>query len=411
MTMSAAASRLTVSVGAIALLTVMSALGQFATTVYLPSLPAMAVALNASPAAMQQTLTAFLIAFGLGQLLVGPLSDRFGRRRVLFAGLAVFLAGTVQCALAGDVAVLLAGRALQALGASASVVTARAAVRDSFEGAEMARVMGFISIVFGIVPGFAPLIGGLLQESFGWTAAFWAMAVFALGVLAASWLALPETNARPLPALRLGNFVGGYGPMLSSWHFMGHALLAGAVFGALFSFLSGSPGLYIEHLGVSPAEYGIYPPITIFGSMLGGVVTGRMAGRWSVSTLLIIGLAFAVLGSGAMLAMSLGGWMTPVSVTAAVFVFVVSFGFCMPTTMSAAMAGFGHRAGSAAALIGFIQMAGSAAGPVCVGLLSGLGRHAFPVSMAGFSALAVLLWLGLRIGAGKPALAGPGESG
>ncbi len=233
--------RLTVSVGSIALLTALSALGQFATTVYLPSLPAMTVALQASPAAMQQSLTAFLIVFGVGQLLVGPLSDRYGRRTVLFGGLAVFLAGTMQCALAGDIGTLISGRALQALGACASVVTARAAIRDSFEGAEMARVMGFISIVFGIVPGFAPLIGGLLQEGFGWPSTFWAMALFAAGVGLASWFALPETNAQPLPTLRPANFIGNYGPMLSSWHFMGHVLLSAAIFGALFSFLSGAP--------------------------------------------------------------------------------------------------------------------------------------------------------------------------
>ena len=395
--MSAATARLTVSVGAIALLTAMSALGQFATTVYLPSIPAMAIALDASPAAIQQTLTAFLVAFGVGQLLVGPLSDRYGRRRVLFAGLALFLAGTVQCALAPDIGLVLVGRVLQALGASASIVTARAAIRDSFDGAEMARVMGFISIVFGIVPGFAPLIGGVVHEAFGWTAAFWAMAAFAAALALAAWGALPETNDRPLSSLRLPAFFAGYGPMLSSWRFMGNALLTAAIFAALFSFLSGSPSLFIEHLGVSPAEYGIYPPITVLGSMLGGAVTGRMAGRWSVSTLLMVGVSFAVLGAVAMLAMSLSGLMTPISVTTAMFVFVICFGFAMPTAISSAMAEFGDRAGSAAALIGFLQMLGSAAGPICVGLLSGLDKHAFPVSMAGFAALAVVFWLSLRL--------------
>lgn len=393
-------ARLSVTIGTIALLTAMSALGQFATSVYLPSLPAMAEAFQASPAAMQQTLTAFLLAFGVGQLVVGPMSDRFGRRRVLFAGLAVFVAGSVQCAMAPDVATLIAGRVLQALGACATVVTARAAIRDSFEGAEMARVMGFISIVFGIVPGFAPLIGGVLQEFYGWVSAFATMAVFAIGVGIASWLALPETNARPLPALRLSNFLGGYGPLLRSWHFMGNALLSAAIFGALFSFLSGSPSLFIEYLGVSPAEYGIYPPITVAGSMLGGVLTGRLAGRWSNSGLLILGLGFAVAGTVLMLAISYAGWVTPVSVTAAIFIFVVSLGICMPVTMSSAMETFGDRSGTAAALIGFIQMGGSAAGPICVGLLSVLGWQAFPVSMAGFTVLAVLLWFGLLLAGG-----------
>lgn len=388
-------ARLTISIGTIALLTAMSALGQFSTSVYLPSLPAMAVAFETSNAAMQQTLTAFLLAFGVGQLFVGPLSDRFGRRRVLFAGLAVFIAGSIQCALAPEVATLIAGRVLQALGACATVVTARAAIRDSFEGAEMARVMGFISIVFGIVPGFAPLIGGVLQEFYGWTSAFVTMALFGVGVGIASWVGLPETNARPLARLRPLAFFGGYGPMLRSWRFMGHALLSAAIFGALFSFLSGSPGLFIEHLGVSPVEYGIYPPITVAGSMLGGVLTGQLAGRWSISGLLILGLGFAVGGAALMLLLSFGGWLSPVSVTVAMFIFVVSLGICMPTTMSSAMAEFGDRSGTAAALLGFIQMAGCAAGPVCVGALSAFGWHAFPVSMAGFTVVAMLIWFSL----------------
>ena len=409
--MSPAARRLRVTAGTIFLLTAMSAIGQFATTVYLPSLPAMATALQASPAALQQSLTAFLLAFGAGQLLVGPLSDRFGRRRVLFAGLAVFLAGTVQCALASDIGVLIAGRVLQALGACASVVTARAATRDSFEGAEMARVMGFISVVFGLVPGFAPLIGGLLHEALGWQAAFWTMGAFAVGLFAATWFALPETNARPLPALRPRDFFGGYGAMLRSWSFMGHALLMGAIFGALFSFLAGSPQLFIEHLGVSPAEYGIYPPMTVIGSMLGGLLTGRMAGRWSVGRLFAVGIGFVIAGAGGILALSLADGLTPWTVTLAMGIFVFSFGLVMPTAISTAMADFGNRAGSAAALIGFMQMAGSAAGPVAVALLAGLGLHAFPVAMAGFAGLSVLVWLALPAARRGPVSVGGGEGG
>lgn len=393
--MPAPGARLKITIGSIALLTAMSALGQFATTVYLPSMPAMTAALDVSSAAMQQTLTAFLLVFGLGQLFVGPLSDRVGRRKVLFAGLAVFLAGTGLCAMAPEITTLIAGRALQALGACATVVTARAAIRDSFEGAEMARVMGFISIVFGIVPGFAPLIGGVLQELLGWTAAFWAMAAFAGGVWFAAWRWLPETGSGARQSLGLVSVFGGYGAMLGSWRFMGNALLSASIFGALFSFLAGSPGLYIEHLGVSPAEYGIYPPMTVLGSMLGGALTGRLAGRWSAAGLTMFGLAFAVCGAGLMLALSLFGGMTPATVTATVFVFVVSLGICMPTTMSAAMADFGDRAGAAAALLGFFQMSGSAAGPICVGLLATLGRHAFPVSMAGFALLSLLIGVGL----------------
>src|SRR5262249_11273981 len=164
--------------GVIVLLTAMTALGQFASNVYLPALPAVAADFSAPMNQVQWTLALFLVVFALGQLVYGPLSDRFGRLAPLKLGLLVYLAGSIGAALAPNLAVLLACRAVQAAGGAAGVVIARAMVRDSFAGPALARVMALISIVFGLVPGLSPLVGGIATDLLDWRATFWLTAKF-----------------------------------------------------------------------------------------------------------------------------------------------------------------------------------------------------------------------------------------
>lgn len=375
---------------AIGLLTALAALGQFASNVYTPSLPAVARDLGVGAGEAQLTLAVFLAAFGLAQLVHGPLSDRFGRRPVLLAGLAVFLAGTGLCAAAGGIGALLVGRAVQAAGAAAGVVASRAVLRDSFEGAELARAMALVTIAFALVPGLTPLVGGVVQTVAGWRGTFLLTLAVGAAVAALAWAALPETNRRPLARLDLAAVVGGYAATLRSAAFVRHAVPVALVFASMSAFFAGSPALFIERLGVSPIEYGLYPPIAVSGFVVGGLALRRLAG-WARGGTGLVGPGLAVMLAGALVIAvpPALGLVHEHLVTAGMVLHVTGLGIVMPAAMAAALEPFRERAGTAAAAIGFFQMAAGAAGAAAVSLLQ--PAHpvlAFPLVMAVATALA-----------------------
>lgn len=365
----------------VAVLTALAALGQFASNVYTPSLPAVARHFGVAAGEAQLTLAVFLASFAVSQLLFGPVSDRFGRRPVLFAGLAVFLAGTAACALATGFGVLLAGRVVQAAGAAATIVMSRAMTRDSFEGAALMRVLATISIAFALVPGLTPLLGGVLEQLGGWRAAFVATFLLGLGALAAA-ARLPETNARPVPLLDLASAAAAYRQVLGDPVFRTYSLAAAGVMASMSAFFAGSPALFMDRLGVSPIEYGLYPPLAVTGFVLGGLVTRRLAGKVPPGRIAATGLALLAAGAALMLGLPLASLLSPYGLTGAMVVHVTGLGVFLPTAVGAALGRFPRMAGSAAAMQGFLQMGGGALGAVAVSLLQGvLPVLAFPVTM------------------------------
>jgi DHA1 family bicyclomycin/chloramphenicol resistance-like MFS transporter len=368
------------------LLAALSGVGQFATSIYLPSMSAIAADLATSISLVQLTLTAYLVAFALVQLVYGPLSDRFGRRRVVIAGLVVFLAGTLICAVATHIATLLVGRFVQAVGAGAGIVIARAVVRDLFDGAAMMRVMGMITIVFALVPGLTPLLGGVAQDTLGWRFVFWVTIAAATLLLALVVFRLPETRRPSATAQPMFD----YAPILASPVFRRYALSSAFVQGGLFAFFAGSPAVFIDTIAVSPTEYGFYPPLAVSGFIIGGIVVRRIADRLEASQIAATGLGLIVVGAALMLVLPLvtgaGRW----QINIPIIVFVSGMGVFMPTAVSMALAGFPGRAGAASALIGFLQMSVAAAAAASVSALHvALGDLAFPAVMALLSVAAV----------------------
>jgi MFS transporter, DHA1 family, multidrug resistance protein len=195
----------------IALLAALAALGQFASSAYLPSMPAMGLELGASVSAVQFTMTAYLAAFAVMQLVYGPLSDRFGRRPIMLTGCVLFIAGSVLCMVAVSIEAVIAGRAVQAVGACAGAVASRAVVRDLFEGPELTRAMAAIAMAFSAVPAVAPVVGGVLQMLAGWHGSFAASVLFGVVVLIPVVLFLRETNYRRQAQLNFGSV------WLASW--------------------------------------------------------------------------------------------------------------------------------------------------------------------------------------------------
>lgn len=380
-----------ITFGFVAFVTALTAVGQFATSVYLPSMPAIAVAMSTPLATVQLSLTSYFVAFALAQLVYGPVTDRFGRRPVALFGLVVFIAGSLFAATAGSVGWLILARAVQAIGACAGIVVGRAVVRDVVEGADLARVMAYIALAFASVPGLAPFLGGILQETFGWQAAFLATALLGVIVFLLALFRLPETNATPLARLDLIAAARAYGPLLRSRIFLGYALATAFALGGVFAFHTGSPALYIGALGVSPGQYGLYPLITVFGFITATFTTSRLVGRVSPQGLVRFGLVIMSAGAVLMVALPLAGILTPMSITLTMVLYGLGLGLLLPTGAAAAMQGFPERAGTAAALLGFLHMAGGALASVIVSALQGpAGNLAIPLTLALFAALAAL---------------------
>lgn len=336
----------------------LSALATLSTNILLPSLPVMAVALGASEAAMTAVLSLFLAVFALAQLIVGPLSDRVGRRPVVLGGLVVFVAGSAVCALAGDLAWLLVGRALQAVGVAAASVLARAAARDRFEGPQLAALLGRIMVVMAAAPGFSPLLGGLVQAAWGWRALFAVLIAAGLALAAAYAGIVGET----LPAERrrhqsVGTLARGYLTLLGDMRFMRPALATATILGALFAFFGMAPLVLARGFGFSALQVGLFFAATVFVVFAAGQTAPRWTARWGASNVLRLGAMLATAGGLVMLMGSAAGL---IGFAAAACLFLFGMGLVSPTGTALALTPFAAQAGQASALLGFLQMAAAA---------------------------------------------------
>ncbi|MEP2828645.1 multidrug effflux MFS transporter [Parvibaculum sp.] len=360
-------------------LAALTAVGPLSTDMYLPSLPDIGRDFGADAGAVQLTLSAHLIAFATSQLFYGPLSDRYGRRPVLMGGFMLFIAGCFASLFVTNIEQLVLARILQAVGGGASVVLARAIVRDLFEGAEAGQMLAKMAAIMGLVPALAPMLGGVVQDFYGWKANFIAMGAFGAVLALMTALSLDETmppaqrqSAAPLAILR------SYRRLLADRRFLKYLSIATVAFCGLFAFVSGSSFVLQGIYGLSPIVYGL-----CFGAMAGGYVGGSLAGgrlvrRLGIDATLRFGGFCAALGG---LLMLTGAMTTPSAL--AIVLPVVIYGFSMGVTMPQAMAGaltpFPDIAGTASSLLGFLQ---SFAGALA-GLYVGHGVEASALPMAG----------------------------
>ncbi|MEU9475228.1 multidrug effflux MFS transporter [Streptomyces sp. NPDC048191] len=336
---------------------------------YLPSLPEVTRSLHAPAVTVQLTLTACMAGLALGQLVVGPMSDRWGRRRPLLAGLAVYLLATALCAFAPDVETLVAFRLVQGLAGAAGVVIARAVVRDLYDGVAMARFFSTLMLISGAAPIVAPLIGGQILRVTDWRGVFAVLTVVGLVLTAVVWLRLPETLP---PAER---HAGGVGEALRSMRtlladlpFTGYMLAGGFAFAALFAYVSASPFVIQEIYGASPQTFSLLFGLNSVGLVVAGQVNGKLlVGRVSLEKVLACGLTVIVLAATALLLMA-GGALGEVGlapVAAALFVLMSAMGITLPNAQSLALLRTRHAAGSASALLGTSSfLVGAVASPL-----------------------------------------------
>lgn len=353
-----------------ALLTALVALGQISTSIYIPSMPAIVADLATTPEKVNLTLSGFLTGFAFCQLVFGPLSDRFGRRPTLLAGLGLYLCASLLCTFATSIQALIAGRILQGMAACVGPVLGRAIVRDVYGPTETAKAMALIGAALAVSPAVAPIIGGYLQVWFGWRAAFVFLGVVGLAILFATLWLLTESNPR-----RGREHLDGPGllvattRLLSDRRYVGNTLAVGCVFSGLMAFAAGGPFVFIDLLHLSPQHYGMLAIFTVAGYLAGSLLAGRLTGRLPLDRLTLIGLLCSVAGGVTMLAAAAVATPSVIAVVAPMAVFTAGLGIVLPAGIAAAMAPFPAIAGSASAVLGFLQMLVAAAAVVVVGVL------------------------------------------
>jgi DHA1 family bicyclomycin/chloramphenicol resistance-like MFS transporter len=348
----------------------LTAFGPMSIDMYLPSLPALARALQTDPASAQMTLAAFFIGMALGQVLYGPLADRFGRKPPLYAGIVLYVLASIWCALAPDIRMLIAARFIQALGACSGMVIARAVVRDLFETQDAARMFSVLMLVMGVAPILAPLAGAQLLVVLGWQSIFWALAGFGVLCLIASAAWLPETRAPGPVSLTLAGALREYRALLADRGFLGYALSGGLAFAGMFAYITGSPFVFIDLYGVPAQHYGWLFGSNALGLIIASQINRRLLRRRPASEVMrmasAVNFAFAVLLFGLVTSGATGGL---VGVIVPLFGFIASLGFIFPNSAALAMAPQGARAGSAAALLGTLQFGLATLASALVGAL------------------------------------------
>ena len=338
------------------------------TDLYLASLPNLASDFGVSPAAVQRTLSLFVFGFGTAQLIGGPLSDRYGRRPVLIAGLSVYLLAGMACALSPNLDWLVAARFVQAIGCCTAVVVARAIIRDAYSPSEGARVLAKASSLLALAPIFGPILGGYLQVAFGWRAAFVTLALAGLAVWVAAMSRLKESNRQLNPdAMRIGSLAATYREVMQTPAFWAYALPGALSYASIFVFISGTPFVLIRVLGVPTQYYGYLFALGVLGYLGGTLICRRLLGSIGVARALTLGTTVGLLGSLGFLLLVLADVKHWTLVVAAQFVVMTAHGINFPCTQSGSLAPFPEKAGAAAGLFGCLVMYAALAAGTWVG--------------------------------------------
>lgn len=372
------------------LLTLLLGTQPISTDLYLPSLPSLPVVFGVTVATVQLTLSAMVLAFGIGQLLIGPLADRYGRRRVLLWGLGAYLLASLGAMAAGSVDLLILARMGQGVGIAACVVAARSIVRDLFEPRDGARMLARALMWMSVFPLTAPIIGGWLETTVGWRGAFAVHAAFAALTLAVVARHLPETLATAhVQALTFRRLARDGWEIARHPTFLSFTAVSGFSYAALFSFLSGSSFALIDVLGLSRTQYGVAFASVGIGYLIGTLLCRRLVARRGIVRAHRVAAGLTALGGLSMAGLNLAGVVHPLALLAPHFVFLMAHGIHQPCAQAGAIGPFPSRAGVAAALSGFLTMVlAFAAGNALGAAFDGTVRP-MTLAIAGWSVLTV----------------------
>jgi DHA1 family bicyclomycin/chloramphenicol resistance-like MFS transporter len=338
------------------LLVAITACGTLGMHMIIPALPAIATAFNVSSGTTQLTITLYLVGLAIGQLLYGPISDRFGRRPVLLGGLSLFTVAGVLTAIAPNVWVLIIARILQSIGGCSGLVLGRAIVRDAATMDRAAAQLALLTLVMAMAPAIAPVIGGYATAFIGWRAAFGLLAAIGAATLMLAVLLLPETLGGRGIGRGARSMVYSYVRLLSSRAFCGYAIGGACTTTSFYAFMSASPFIFEYKLHRPPQEIGLYYLFLMGGVALGGLSANRLAGRLRPREALRIANLLAIIGASAFTLADILDWITVPTMIAPVALFMVGAGMASPFAVSGAVSVNPQSIGAASGLYGFVQM-------------------------------------------------------
>ncbi len=374
------------------------AFGLIAMTICLPSMQEWGALFGASQAQVQLTFSGFVVAYGVCQLIYGPLSDRYGRKGILVIGLGLLALGSLIAALAPNLSILIAGRVLQGVGSAAGAVVGRAMVQDLYLGSQRTKVMAYVGMSMGLSPPFAAVIGGQLHVRFGWQSNFILVTVVALVLLVAAVRTLPaRTASSPVRGHWLAEMLAAYATLLRQQTLVLYVMILCTATAAFYVFLSGAP-IVLRSYGVGPDGIGWYIMLVPLSYMTGNFLTSRLihgkGERWAMA----LGQIATVAGVLLMLGLALLGLDSPLAFTMPLMLLGVGHGFLVPPTLVGTVGVVPALAGSAAALAGLMQQLMGAAGAYSVGLVSHDGSRNLGLLMLGFTLCGLAAHLALRQG-------------
>ena len=361
----------------IVMLGLMAAVSPLASSIHIQSIPAIATDLRASYSSAQLTVSLFLFTFAFVQLFVGPLSDRLGRRPVLFGGLAVFGIGSLIAAIAPTIEIMIAARLLQAAGGCASLVTPRAVVRDRLSGVEAARILTLVSMLQSTAPIFSPIIGGIIDIVFGWPTIFVFLAIYAFAIGLTAWFRLPES--RPIEdgsVASVATILSRYRALLGNRRYLAYAAVFALGTTGYFGFLASGPAVLIGHMGLEPWHFSVILGTISMQFIISGYIASRLVLRIGIDRVLLIGALLQISAAA-------GFWLavqtpTAIGITSAMCVFTLSNGLVFANSLAGAMAVDPRIAGSASSMLGSLQFVVGGAVALAVANLPMINFGPFP---------------------------------
>jgi DHA1 family bicyclomycin/chloramphenicol resistance-like MFS transporter len=377
-----------------ALLAALSAFGPLTTDMYLSSMPDIARQLSTTPPQVQFTISAYLFGLALGQIIYGPVSDRFGRKPVLFGALVIYSLAGLACALSISIDLLIAARVFQALGAAGLVVITRAVVRDLYTGARAGRELSVIAAVMALGPVLAPVAGGLLQTAFGWRSVFLALVIIGLAGIAAVIFLLPETlRQRTAERFSLLSMLQSFGVLLRHPAYLAYLGLGSFSFAGLIVWITSASFVLQDLYGLSPFRFGVLFALGAVGYMAGSTFSARMVTRLGLDAMVGLGSGALVIGGLAMLAAVAFLPTSDLALVIGAAVYIAGLGMVLSQSIAGALSPFPERAGAASSLFGFFQQSVAAGGGALIGALMGYSAWPVAIMVAGFGGLTFLLWL------------------
>ena len=386
-----------VSLLVLAVLVAMSGAGPLATHIFLPALPAIQKSFGVSPGVAQLTLSLSLVSMAIATLFYGPLSDRFGRRPALLAGMAVFLAGSAMCVIAPTIGWLVAGRIVQAAGGAAGLVVTRAIISDAYPQERVASMMGYLIMAMVLSTIIAPTLGGILSDLVGWRAIFGLVTAAALIIVVVGYFLLVETSAARAPGMDIFAMFSEFRRFMTSATFLLYTLQGAFSMSIFFAFIAGGPFVVVGVMGRPATEYGLYFIMLSAGFVGGTYITGRFSERLGINRMIAAGSSIALVSTLVMLAFTAAGMWVPLALFGPGMIAGFANGFTIPNSQAGALRFDPAAAGTASGLIGFTQMLIAAAVAQIVGVFQGDTPYPMVIAMVVCATLSFGVMLRLRV--------------